>query len=73
MLRVDRMRFNRNFFGSQAGSPEAHGLLLTITIVIFAATYELERTAVQATLADWFALSFPVYAIPDNAGIGGLS
>ena len=25
MLRVDRMRFNRNFFGSQAGSPEAHG------------------------------------------------
>ena len=24
MLRVDRMGFNRNFFGSQAASPEAH-------------------------------------------------
>ena len=24
MLRVDWIRFNRNFFGSQAGSPEAH-------------------------------------------------
>jgi hypothetical protein len=25
MLRIDRIGFNRNFFGSQAGSPEAHG------------------------------------------------
>jgi hypothetical protein len=24
MLRIDRIGFNRNFFGSQAGSPEAH-------------------------------------------------
>jgi transposase-like protein len=24
MLRVDRIGFNRNFFGSQAGSPEVH-------------------------------------------------
>ena len=24
MLRVDRIRFNPNFFGSQAGSPEQH-------------------------------------------------
>ena len=23
MLRIDRIGFNRNFFGSQAGSPEA--------------------------------------------------
>ena len=28
MLRVDPIGFNRNFFGSQAGSPEVHGLIL---------------------------------------------
>jgi hypothetical protein len=29
MLRVDRIGFNRNFFGSQAGSPEVHRLTAT--------------------------------------------